>query len=137
MTAHVTYAAIDPTRPGTISEQVVRVVRDRIGFDGLLMTDDISMGALPGSLSFRVRASLAAGCDAILHCNGELPEMETVAAEAGRMSGAAEARTGAALSRRRAPEAFDVREARAELAGLCNPTEDRCEVLHEGRPRGH
>lgn len=125
MTAHVTYAAVDPTRPGTISAEVVRLLRRRVGFDGLLMTDDISMGALPGSLRFRTRAALAAGCDAVLHCNGELGEMEMVAAEAGTMTPEAVARAEAALAARRPPEPLDTAAARAELAELCSTADDR------------
>ncbi len=79
MTAHVVYTAIDATRPATLSPLVVQsVIRDAIGFDGLLLTDDLSMGALKGSLEERARLSLAAGCDVALHCNGNKVEMESV-----------------------------------------------------------
>jgi beta-N-acetylhexosaminidase len=133
MTAHVTYGAIDPTRPGTISEAVLRIVRESIGFSGLLMTDDISMGALPGSLAFRSRASLAAGCDVVLHCNGELAEMETVATEAGLLQAEAEGRAAAALALRGLGEPLDMSEARAELAALCAPAAATAEVSRAGR----
>ena len=80
MTAHVVYTAIDPIAPATTSVTVVHdVIRDWIEFSGLLMSDDISMGALSGSLDRRSRAALAAGCELILHCNGMLDEMEEVA----------------------------------------------------------
>ena len=81
MTAHVVYRAIDPIAPATTSVTVVReVIRERLGFCGLLMTDDISMGALSGSIAERSRAAIAAGCDMVLHCNGALDEMCAVAA---------------------------------------------------------
>ena len=76
MTAHVVFTAIDPVAPATISATIVRdVIRDSIGYQGLLMTDDISMGALSGSVGERTRAAIAAGCDVVLHCNGDMPEM--------------------------------------------------------------
>src|SRR5947199_268926 len=81
MTAHVVFSAIDPLAPATTSGTMVReVIRGTIGFDGLLMSDDISMKALSGTLAERSRAALAAGCDIVLHCNGKLDEMREVAA---------------------------------------------------------
>ncbi|SFP54482.1 beta-N-acetylhexosaminidase [Tranquillimonas alkanivorans] len=117
MTAHITYAALDD-RPATQSSYVIRLIRDRIGFDGLLMTDDISMEALGGSIAERSRLSLDAGCDVILHCNGEMAEMEAVVAEAGRMTPRAQARADRALAARAAAQPFDAAEAEAELAAL-------------------
>jgi len=93
MTAHVVYAAIDAERPATISRRVIdAVVRGSIGFDGLLMTDDLSMKALSGSLEERTEASLGAGCDVVLHCNGELAEMQSVAGVTPALSGRAQDR---------------------------------------------
>lgn len=100
MTAHVVYPAIDGDRVATMSPQVIRVIRDEIGFDGLLMTDDLCMGALGGTLTERTRDALSAGCDVILHCNGDLSEMQEVADAAGQLSGAAFERAERALSRR-------------------------------------
>ncbi|UOM34534.1 beta-N-acetylhexosaminidase [Acuticoccus sp. I52.16.1] len=80
MTAHVVYEALDAARPATLSPVVVDVIRRDIGFAGLLMTDDISMGALTGDIGANAAASLAAGCDCVLHCNGDLDEMRAVAA---------------------------------------------------------
>ena len=81
MTAHVVYAAIDPGSPATVSRKVVQeIIRGHIGFDGLLMTDDLSMKALSGGFRARAEASLAAGCDIVLHCNGRLEEMTEIAA---------------------------------------------------------
>src|SRR5215813_8473798 len=82
MTAHVVFSAIDPVAPATTSANIVKhVIRDSIGFKGLLMTDDISMRALSGTIADRSRAALAAGCDVILHCNGDMDEMIAVAGE--------------------------------------------------------
>ena len=117
MTAHVVYAAIDAERPGTVSARVIRdIVRGEIAFDGLLMTDDLSMKALSGSLRERAEAALAAGCDIALHCNGRLDEMQGVAAAAPALAGEAARRAEAALGRiRHAPEPFDAVDARARF----------------------
>ena len=93
MTAHITFEAIDSKRPASVSPVVIGdVIRDEIGFGGLLMSDDISMGALSGQVGDRVRAVLAAGSDVALHCNGDLAEMQEVAARAPVLAGAALAR---------------------------------------------
>jgi len=89
MTAHVVYSAIDPKHPATTSARVIaEVIRGHIGFDGALMSDDLSMKALSGSFAERTRASLAAGCDLVLHCNGDMAEMAEVAAAAPLLEGA-------------------------------------------------
>jgi beta-N-acetylhexosaminidase len=118
MTAHVVYAAIDPALPATNSRKVIaEVIRGDIGFDGLLMTDDLSMKALSGDFGRRARDSLAAGCDVVLHCNGSMAEMIEVAAGAKPLAGAAARRAKAALARlARSPEPFDAEEGRARLA---------------------
>jgi beta-N-acetylhexosaminidase len=119
MTAHVVYTAIDPIAPATTSVTMVRdVIRDLIGFRGLLMSDDLSMGALSGSLGERTRAAIAAGCDVALHCNGDLAEMRAVAAEAPRLSGEAQRRADAALAAGGKPAAFDVAAARSEFSAM-------------------
>jgi beta-N-acetylhexosaminidase len=119
MTAHVVFTAIDPVLPVTTSATMIRdVIRGFIGFGGLLMGDDISMGALSGSIGERSRASLAAGCDVVLHCNGRLDEMQQVAAEAPELKGEAARRAAAALARRRAPVPIDLDHARREFADL-------------------
>ncbi len=95
MTAHVVYDSIDPQRPATTSPKVIRdVIRGEIGFDGLLMSDDLSMQALDGPLDVRAKAALFAGCDVVLHCNGEMDEMKQVAAEAKTLDGHALKRRG-------------------------------------------
>jgi len=109
MTAHVVFTAIDPVAPATTSATIVRdVIRDSIGFRGLLMSDDLSMDALSGTLGDRTRAALAAGCDMVLHCNGELPEMREVAAHAPELAGEAACRAEAALAARKPPLPFDL-----------------------------
>src|SRR5277367_6483528 len=81
MTAHVVFSALDPAQPATTSATMVQqVIRGVIGFQGLLMSDDVSMNALAGSIAERTRAIVAAGCDMVLHCNGKLEEMRQVAA---------------------------------------------------------
>jgi beta-N-acetylhexosaminidase len=108
MTAHVVFTAVDPSAPVTTSEKAIReVIRGAIGFDGLLMSDDLSMRALSGSLADRARASFAAGCDLALHCNGNMEEMAAVASVAPYLEGVARARFEAALGRLQEPQAFD------------------------------
>jgi beta-N-acetylhexosaminidase len=117
----VVFSAIDPVHPATTSATIIgEVIRGWIGFDGLLMSDDISMGALSGSIAERTRASLAAGCDLVLHCNGKLDEMGAVAAEAPELSGQAAHRAGAALAARKPPSAIDLPAARREFAAMMN-----------------
>jgi beta-N-acetylhexosaminidase len=119
MTAHVVFSAIDPVAPATTSGTMVReVIRQHIGFDGLLMSDDVSMNALSGTLAERSRAALRAGCDVVLHCNGKLDEMQAVARESPPLAGDAARRADAALAARRKPTEFDVAAAREEFAAL-------------------
>jgi beta-N-acetylhexosaminidase len=121
MTAHVVFSAIDPVHPATTSATMIeRVIRGSIGFQGLLMSDDVSMNALAGSVAERTRAIFAAGCDIVLHCNGNLDEMQAVAAETPELSGQALARANSALAARKTPVAFDPVAARAELDALIN-----------------
>jgi beta-N-acetylhexosaminidase len=120
MTAHVVYAALDAERPATVSPHVVReAIRGRIGFDGLLVTDDLSMDALSGSLGARAEAAFAAGCDVALHCNGRLDEMREVVAASPALAGASARRAAAALGRRvPAVDGFDRAEARARFSAM-------------------
>ncbi|MGA9823358.1 MAG: beta-N-acetylhexosaminidase [Methylocystis sp.] len=98
MTAHVVYSALDPAMPGTLSKTVIReAIRGAIGFDGLLMTDDLSMKALQGDFRQRAEAAIAAGCDIVLHCNGDLDEARAVAEGAPVLTGRALARADTAL----------------------------------------
>lgn len=118
MTAHVVYTAIDPDAPATTSKKVVdEIIRGQIGFAGLLMSDDLSMEALVGGLGERASASLAAGCDVVLHCNGRMAEMEAVAGEALALAGAAKVRAESAEARRlHCAAALDPTENHARLA---------------------
>ena len=119
MTAHVVFTAVDPVLPATTSPTTIRdVIRGTIGFDGCLMSDDMSMGALSGSLAERARAALAAGCDLVLHCNGKIDEMRAVAAEAPELEGEALRRAEAALAARQPAGAFDAEKARSEFAAM-------------------
>ena len=119
MTAHVVFSALDPAHPATTSATIVeQVIRGMIGFQGLLMSDDVSMNALAGSLAERSRAIFAAGCDMVLHCNGKFDEMRQVAAETPELSGKALERARRALATRKPPQAFDRLAARAELDAL-------------------
>jgi len=119
MTAHVVFSAIDPAHPATTSATMIaQVIRGSIGFQGLLMSDDVSMNALAGSIAERTRAIFSAGCDVALHCNGKLEEMRDVADHAPELSGEALQRASRALAARRAPVPFDRSAASAELDSL-------------------
>ncbi len=121
MTGHVVFTAIDPVLPATTSATMIgQVIRGFIGFDGLLMSDDVSMGALSGSIAERTRASLAAGCDVVLHCNGKLGEMRAVAGQAPELAGEAARRATAALAVRKLPSDIDLAAARREFAAMMN-----------------
>ncbi|MBP8247684.1 MAG: beta-N-acetylhexosaminidase [Phenylobacterium sp.] len=117
MSAHVVYAAVDPRGPATTSKRVIStVIRKAIGFDGLLMTDDLSMKALGGEFALRAKTALSAGCDVVLHCNGDMAEMKAVIAGTRALTGRAAQRARAALGRiARVPEPFDAEEARARF----------------------
>ena len=117
MTAHIVYEALDAERPATLSPVVIRAIRGAIGFGGLLMSDDISMGALSGPLHDRAAAAIAAGCDVVLHCNGDRAETAAVAGAVPRLSGAALRRAEAALAARDALSG-DMPDIPAELAAL-------------------
>jgi beta-N-acetylhexosaminidase len=119
MTAHVVFTAIDPVLPATTSATMIgEVIRGLIGFDGILMSDDISMGALSGSIAERTRAAIAAGIDVVLHCNGKLDEMQAVAAAAPELAGDASRRAAAALAARKPAQAIDLTAARREFAAM-------------------
>jgi beta-N-acetylhexosaminidase len=121
MTAHVIYTALDDAAPATTSRKVIdNVIRGWIGFDGLLLSDDLSMQALSGSLGERATASLAAGCDVALHCNGKPEEMEQVAAAVGPLTAEAQRRIAAARARLGKPEPVDQAALQRRLDGLMN-----------------
>ncbi|NNU80216.1 glycoside hydrolase family 3 protein [Halovulum dunhuangense] len=120
MTAHVVYPALDPDRCATMSPVVLDKIRAGIGFDGLLMSDDISMGALSGGYPERSAAALSAGCDLILHCNGRMSEMEEVAAACAPLSDDALRRHQAVMAARAAlaPQPVDIPVTLARIAAL-------------------
>ena len=116
MTAHVVFSALDPAQPATTSATIIhQVIRGVIGFQGLLMSDDVSMNALAGLIAERTRAIFASGCDMVLHCNGKLEEMREVARQTPELSGKPLERAARALASRTAPQAFDRLKARIEL----------------------
>jgi beta-N-acetylhexosaminidase len=124
MTAHVVFSALDPAHPATTSATIIeQVIRGVIGFQGLLMSDDVSMNALAGSIAERTSAIIDAGCDMVLHCNGDLGEMREVARETPELSGKALERARRALASRKAPQPFDRQAARAELDALIRRAE--------------
>ena len=119
MTAHVVYEEIDPERPATTSSRVIaEVIRSEIGFRGLLMTDDLSMKALQGSIAKRAKAAQFAGCDIILHCNGGMSEMLDVAKEAKALDDVHLKRAETALARLVTPEDIDIDAGEERLATL-------------------
>lgn len=119
MTAHIRFPELSDA-PATLSKPVMDIIRNQIGFRGLIMTDDISMKALNGDLASLSRTALEAGCDVILHCNGTLQERRAVAEAAGEMSDLAQARAQAALERRKTPDDVDISALEEELEALLN-----------------
>ena len=119
MTAHVVYTALDKAAPATLSAKIIKkVIREQIGFRGLLMTDDISMKALSGTFAEKCQRALKAGCDIVLHCSGDLAEMEEVAAASGSLKGKSLRRARAALKQARKPQPFDRKLALKDLEAL-------------------
>jgi beta-N-acetylhexosaminidase len=119
MTAHVLYTDIDPDQPATLSPRVIAdVIRAGIGFNGVLLSDDLSMAALGGKIEARAWDALTAGCDLVLHCNGILDEMQAIAAAIGPMSLDARRRVAIGEARRAAPCGFDRFAAERRLAVL-------------------
>ncbi len=119
MTAHVIYTAFDADAPATLSSTVIgNVIRRDIGFDGLLISDDLSMRALSGRFAERTKAALAAGCDVVLHCNGEMAEMTDIAGAAGAMTDEAWRRYRAGEAVRHAPKPYSRAAATSRLAEI-------------------
>ncbi len=117
MTGHLIFSAYD-TRPATQSPVMIDVIRREIGFEGLLMTDDLNMQALSGDLAERTALSIAAGCDLALHCKGDFAEMQMVAGAAGEMSAATQTRASAALAARRTPDLVDIKQLQDDLSAM-------------------
>ena len=118
MTAHIVYDDIDPDHPATQSPEVIAMIRGDIGFQGLLMSDDLSMQALSGTLAEKCQATLDAGCDVILSCNESLADKEIVAETAGDMTDLAQERADKALGWRTKPLDIDISAAEAEFHAL-------------------
>jgi beta-N-acetylhexosaminidase len=127
MTAHVVYTAVDPAHPATTSPEVVsRIMRDQIGFGGLIISDDLSMKALGGSFAERARGVFGAGVDIALHCNGDLAEAGDIAGACPQLVGESLRRAEAALATiAREPEPLDIAEASARLATALDSAEAR------------
>lgn len=117
MTSHVVYSQIDDV-VGTLSAPVIDVIRTEIGFDGLLMTDDLSMGALDGTHAERAGRAIKVGCDMILHCSGDMMHMEEIAECVPELSGDAERRANIALNSRSTQDIVDIDAAIAEYGGM-------------------
>ena len=118
MTAHIVLPEIDPATPVTLSSEGIGYLRSELGLRGLLMTDDISMGALSGGVADRVRRALRAGCDLVLHSNGDLREMQAVVDATGTMSATAKERADIALSSRRPTTDIDIEALEEEFNAL-------------------
>jgi beta-N-acetylhexosaminidase len=120
MTAHIVYTAIDPAAPATLSRAIIDgVIRREIGFDGVLISDDISMSALAGGFVERTKRALDAGCDLVLHCNGDMREMEEIAAAARPLTPQAQARMARGENLRQGRRTdFDARAAERHFAEL-------------------
>jgi beta-N-acetylhexosaminidase len=118
MTAHIVFEALDADNPATTSAIMMQVIRDQIGFDGLLMSDDLSMQALAGTMTDRSRAAIAAGCDLVLHCNGDPDEMGQVAQAVGAISVAGMDRANRAFALRKPPGMIDIAAIEAEFNAL-------------------
>ena len=121
MTAHITYTALDDKAPATLSKRVIKqIIRKEIGFDGLLMSDDVSMKALSGDFASRTGAILRAGCDIVLHCNGDMAEMAAVAAEISPLKGKSLKRAKRALKWLGKGKEADESALRQEFAAIFN-----------------
>lgn len=118
MTAHILYTALDAKRPATLSPDVIEMIRHDIGFNGVLISDDLSMKALKGSFADRTQSALNAGCDIVLHCNGEMQEMEEIMAHATFLSDQAITRLEAGKKRLQHENMPDVMSMEARLGDI-------------------
>jgi beta-N-acetylhexosaminidase len=118
MTAHLVFEDIDPNHPATHSPAMLDIIRKHIGFDGLLMTDDISMQALSGPLDVRAQRALSAGCDIILHCNGQIDEMQLLAGSTNGLSAPSQMRVARVLAQRPDVQPVDIQQVKAEFDAL-------------------
>ncbi|MGA9658546.1 MAG: beta-N-acetylhexosaminidase [Asticcacaulis sp.] len=136
MTAHVLYSAIDKRHPATTSRKCLKMVREVLGYDGVLICDDLSMNALSGTLAKRARASVRAGCDVLLHCNGDMTQMEEVVAQTPKLKGHALRRVQVAMQRiLKITEPLDVAAERARFESLLGL--DVAADIHADPTEGH
>ncbi|MEC7961943.1 MAG: glycoside hydrolase family 3 N-terminal domain-containing protein, partial [Pseudomonadota bacterium] len=119
MTAHLLYDALDD-RPATLSPVIMQQIRQEMGFDGLIMTDDISMQALSGDRGQIAQQAIAAGCDAVLYCNAPLADKIRVAEASGQMTSEAQRRADRAIAARETPETIDIEALKAKHDALLN-----------------
>ena len=122
MSAHIVFEDIDASGPATTSPVMVDLIRNDIGFSGLLMSDDLSMQALEGDVSTRARKSRDAGIDLILHCNGNMAEMHSVVDAVGNFTPDGQKRADLAINARKSPDNVDIPALEDELAGLLKRT---------------
>ena len=120
MTAHVLYTAIDSEKMATVSPATIKLIREELGFDGLLMSDDLSMKAMKGDFTQRTRDVLSAGCDIVLHCNGDMAEMLAIEKGLLSLSGRALERAEKSMVGAGKAKEFDVAEARVSVNNLLN-----------------
>lgn len=107
MTAHISYEAIDPGVAATLSAKLIsEIIRERIGFGGLLMSDDLGMNALGGSLTSRADKAIIAGCDMLLHCSGFLKDADEIVREMTEVADATPELSGKAKARADAVDAL-------------------------------
>jgi len=118
MTAHLVFEDIDPNHPATQSAAMIDIIRKDIGFAGLLMTDDISMEALSGPLDLRGQKALAAGCDIVLHCNGQMDQMQLLAESTEELAGPSQMRVAQVLAQRPDVQPVDIQQVKAEFDAL-------------------
>lgn len=118
MTAHITYTALDKKNCATLSPKIIGIIRKDIGFEGLLMTDDLSMHALSGDFADRTKESIAAGCDIVLHCNGKMDEMKAIAEACPALSKEGLTRLKRAWKMLKKPKTFDARKGLKEFTAL-------------------
>jgi beta-N-acetylhexosaminidase len=110
MTAHILYTAIDKNQPATLSKKAIEIIRSDIGFEGVLVSDDLSMEALKGSFSDRTRSAIEAGCDVVLHCNGKMHEMVEIADNVDVLSEEALVRVQKSLKLLKQPKDINISE---------------------------
>jgi beta-N-acetylhexosaminidase len=120
MTAHLIFDQLDPNNPATQSATIINMIRNKIGFKGLLITDDISMKALAGNLNTRALKALDAGCDIVLHCNGDLQEMKLLHQNCRELAGASLDRAKLAINNRPTPVSIDILRLKEEFESLLN-----------------